>query len=329
MKKIFSILSGAFLLAASLTAAFSAPVTAQGSNGYIVSPVREELVIEPGKSQTVTLTIENATNNTTVARAIVNDFEAAGDETGQPKILLDENVSAGSNSFKSLIGKLPSLNLGAHGKKQMDVTVSVPANANAGGYYGAIRFISDTGQNDKNVALSASVGTIFLVKVPGNLKESLQLVEFTAAKNGSNGRLFINSGEMTIVTRLRNDGTIHVKPFGRVAITDGRGKEIEAYEFNNVEPRANVLPNSTRKFEDKLKNKSWLGKYTVTANFGYGSSGSLITAKTTFWVIPTWFMILVGVIIVALIVGAYMLYRKYFASKQHHTRSYQHHRNRR
>jgi hypothetical protein len=322
MKKLLSLFSGACILVASVAAAFTAPVSAQGSNGYIVSPVREELTIEKGKSQTVTLTVENATNNATVAKAIVNDFEASGDETGQPRILLDENVSAASNSFKGLVAKLSSIELGAHQKKQIDVTISVPQSANAGGYYGAIRFISDNDQNDKNVALSASVGTIFLVKVPGNLKEAMELLQFTASKNGSNGRFFVNGGEIAILTRLRNTGTIHVKPFGRIAITDSRGKEVEAYEFNNLEPRSNVLPNSIRKFEDKLKNKHWLGKYTVTANFGYGSSGSLITAKTYFWVIPTWLFVLMGVVILAIIVGAYMLYRKFFASKQHHPRSY-------
>ena len=46
----------------------------------------------------------------------------------------------------------------------------------------------------KRGSFSASVGTIFLVRVPGNLTEKLDLVQFTAAKNGGNGRFFINSG---------------------------------------------------------------------------------------------------------------------------------------
>lgn len=289
-----------------------------GGNGFVVSPVRSELTIDPGKSETVTLTVENVTGVKTTAKPIVNDFEASQSENGQPRIILDETKSAPSNSFKSLIGNLPTIELNPGEKKTMPIKISVPNNAGAGGYYGAVRFIADNQQgNDKNVALSASVGTIFLVKVPGNLTESMQLVEFTAAKNGSTGRFFVNSGDMTVVTRLKNTGNIHVKPFGRVQLTDRSGKIIEEFELNNTEPRSNVLPNSTRKFEDKLTNSKWIGKYTITANIGYGTSGSLITAKTSFWVIPSWVLIAGGVLLVVLIVGGYLLYRKLSSGAKH------------
>lgn len=309
---------GAFVLSTGTILGVLAPAGAQqgASNGFLVSPVRSELTIEQGKSETVKLTVENATNSPTVAKPIVNDFEPAKDESGQPKILLDENVSAAGNSFRSLVGNLQPIPLGPKEKKEIAVKISVPGNASAGGYYGAVRFVSEQEGTDKNVALSASVGTIFLVRVPGNLTEKLDLVQFTAAKNGSNGRFFINSGNMSVVTRLKNTGNIHVKPYGKVTVTDNSGKTVETYEFNGTEPRSNVLPNSTRKFEDKLKNQKWFGKYTVTANFGYGSGGSLITAKASFWVIPSWILIVGIILLLAIAVGVFLLYRK-FATKSH------------
>lgn len=193
----------------------------------------------------------------------------------------------------------------------------MPNNATAGGYYGAIRFIDASQINDKNVSLAASVGTIFLVQVPGEFNEKLELLEFTAAKNGSNGRLFLNGGDMSIVTRLRNSGDIHVKPFGKITITDHSGKVVETYEFNNVEPRSNILPGSVRRFDDKLQNKKWMGKYTITANLGYGTTGSLITTKATFWVIPAWVLIAFFVILAAILIGGYLVYHKYVATKRH------------
>ena len=293
-----------------------------GGNGFVVSPVRSEQTIDPGKSETVTLTVENVTGVQTMAKPIVNDFEASQSENGQPRIILDETKSAPNNSFKSLVGSLPTVQLNPGEKKTIPVKITVPANAGAGGYYGVIRFIADNqGGNDKNVALSASVGTIFLVKVPGDLTESMQLVEFTAAKNGSTGRFFINSGEMSVITRLKNTGNIHVKPFGRVQLTDRSGKIIEEIELNNTEPRSNVLPNSTRKFEDQLKNTKWIGKYTLTGNIGYGTSGSLITAKTSFWVVPSWVIIVGVVLLVALLVGGFLLYRKLSSGSKHKSKA--------
>ena len=324
MKRIMPVLKGALVVVASVVLlASQGGVKAQnagngGGNGFVVSPVRSELTLEPGKSETVILTVENVTGAATVAKPIVNDFEPSANESGQPKIILDESKSASGNSFKSLVGSLPSVQLAAGEKKNLPVKIVIPGNANAGGYYGAIRFISDNGTDaDKNLSLSASVGTIFLVRVPGNLTEALQLVEFTAAKNGSTGRLFINTGDMTIVTRLKNTGNIHVKPFGKVQITDGSGKVVEEYEFNNTEPRANILPNSTRKFEDQLKNKKWIGKYTITANLGYGTGGSLITAKNSFWIIPMWVVIVAGAALVLVLVGGFFLYRKLSTGSKH------------
>jgi hypothetical protein len=321
-KRLASIVLMAVLLFGSVLMFIADPTTAQSTNsssGYLVSPVREELTISRGQSQKVTLTIENATQISSVVKAVVNDFEASDDESGQPRILLDNSAVSG-NSFKSLVGELPDIALGSLQKQQLDVTISVPNDASAGGYYGAIRFINAALDNEQNVALAASVGTIFLVQVPGDLTESLELVEFTPAKNGSNGRFFVNGADLDIVTRLRNTGNIHIKPFGKVTITDRSGKVIETYEFNDTEPRANVLPDSIRRFEDKLGNQKWFGKYTVTANLGYGTTGSLITATSSFWVIPLWIIIVAAVVVLAILVGGYFIYRKIDTRRKYHNR---------
>lgn len=316
MFMVASVITGVAIAADSTS---TSQTTATG-NGFRISPVREEMTIEKGKSDTATLTVQNPTSGPITAKIVVNDFEAATDETGQPRIIFDTDKSAPGNSFKSLVGDLGTVSLPANGQKDVKVVITVPGDASPGGYYGAVRFVPEN-EADKNVSLSASVGTIFLVTVPGNLTENLQLVEFTAAKNSSTGRFFINSGEMSIVTRLRNTGNIHVKPFGHVQIMDRSGKVIEEYEFNNTEPKSNVLPNTTRKFEDKLKNQKWIGKYTISANLGYGTSGSLITAKNTFWVIPLWLIIVVVSVLVLILIGAFLLYRKIATKSKHKTGS--------
>jgi hypothetical protein len=237
-------------------------------------------------------------------------------KVGQPKVIFDSDKSAPANSFKSLVSPLGKINIPAKSQKDITVNISVPGNANPGGYYGAVR-VAPINEADKNVTLAASVGTLFLIRVPGNLTESLNLTELTASKNGSNGRFFINGGDMAVVTKLQNTGNIHVKPFGTIKITDSKGTVVEEYEFNFNEPRSNVLPNSTRKFEDSLKNQKWFGKYTITANLGYGTGGNLITSKNTFWVFPAWLVISIAVAILAIIVVAFLIYRKVSLTRKH------------
>lgn len=313
-KRLFSF-AAAFIVAGSL---ISGAVFAQDSgNGFQITPVRVELTIAPGASEKTSISATNPTSADVEARVVVNDFEAATDETGQPKVIFETDKSAPGNSFKSLVGDLGTVNIPAGERVEIPITVTVPDNASPGGYYGAVR-LEPTEESDENVNLAASVGTLFLITVPGDLKESLELVEFTAAKDNSTGRYFIGGGDkIQIVTRLHNSGNIHVKPFGRIQIADSKGNVVEQYEFNNNEPRSNVLPDSTRKFTDEINYSNFFGKYTITANLGYGSAGNLITAKNTFWVVPLWLVIVAAAVLLLLIVGAFLLYRKLRQNRKH------------
>ena len=288
------------------------------SNGFRISPIRTELTIDKGTSQTATIFIENPSTLTLKAKGIINDFRASDKEDGQPLLLLDGSY-ASSHSLKRLIADTPVVELAPNERKDIKVTISVPANAAAGGYYGAIRFLPTDIASGANLSLTASVGSLFLVNVPGNIKEHLELQEFGAAVNG-NIKKIITSGNISIITRLKNDGDTHEKPFGKVQVKDGKGKVVAEEELNNIEPQANVLPGSIRKFETKLSNNKWLGHYTITASLGYNpSNNELINAKSSFWYIPVWMMAVLVILILSLLIAAYVIYRK--LTNKRHSRS--------
>ncbi len=273
-------------------------------NGFRVSPVRSELMIEKGSSETLNVTVENPTDANVIARAVVNDFVASENEDGEPRLILDEDTPAPKNSFKSLVGSLPDVQLGPREKKELPVTITIPENANAGGYYGAVRFVPASSSDSGNVALTASVGSIVLVRVPGDLTERLNLVELGAAKVGGNVMSFLTSGDVQVITRLKNTGDIHVQPFGKVQVKNMFGKVVQEFELNANEPRANILPESTRRFEDKLNKPKggWIGRYTITANIGYSQgSGDLISTTASFWYVPMWAVAALFVLLAAII----------------------------
>jgi hypothetical protein len=294
------------------------PTLAQtrSGNGFRISPVRSEYTIEKGHGETLNITIENPSDAPTRARGVVNDFVASDKEDGEPRLILDENAAAPRNSFKSLVGTIPEVDLAGKQKKDIQVAINVPSDANAGGYYGAIRFvpINAQGQEQGNVGLTASVGTIVLVRVPGNLKERLDLVQLSAAQNGKT-KNFFTSGNLQVVTRLKNEGDIHVKPFGRVIVKDIFGHTVSSQEFNSgkdPDSRANILPASTRRFTDNLPKRKWLGRYTIEANLGYTQgSGELISAKSTFWYMPLWSLIALLILILVVVGGITWLINRF------------------
>lgn len=269
------------------------PTQGQG-NGLRISPVNVPLTIEKGGTRRVTITLENITASNLQVGGFKNDFVAASDESGEPRIILDDDKNAPVNSFKQLVGPLPTLSLKPGERKDVSVTLTVPKDAAAGGYYGAIRFAPVNGKNDKNVSLQASVGTIYLIRVPGEIKEQLKVEEFTAKHNATTGGLF-SSGPIDIVVRFRNFGNVHVQPFGKISVKGFKGEVLYETEINNTQPRGSVLPDSIRKFVIPVKtDKKWFGRYVAEGSFGYGSNGELIQARKVFYVIP--FKLIAGVI---------------------------------
>jgi len=311
MKKKKRLLGSALVVVAAFGVILSGGnLLAQQSNGQglgsglKISPVRNDVVIDKGKSQTFSLFIENITNKPVIAHPVVNDFQAGNDETGQPKLILDDSKTAPSHSFKQLTPVLPNdVALQPNERKEVKITVSVPSDAAGGGYYGAVRFALLNAPQDNSrtvVGLSASVGSLFLVKVPGDITEQLKVESFDIEHNGKAGTMF-NSGPVTAVVRFNNSGNIHLQPFGKIEVKNMFGKAIETEELNNTTPRSNVLPNSVRKFTVDLKKVKGFGRFTATGNFGYGDNGQLLTTTTTFYIIPYALIIVLLVIILLLI----------------------------
>lgn len=294
----------------------------QSGNGFRISPVRSEYTIEKGKSVDLPITIENPANVPTNASLVANDFIASDKEDGEPRLILDDTGERPKNSFKSLVGDLGTVELGPSEKKDITVKILIPEDANAGGYYGAIRVVPATGgAGSANVGLTASVGSIVLIRVPGPLTERLDLVEFTTSQNNK-AKSFFTSGDVSVMLRLKNEGDIHLKPIGKVQIKDTFGKQVHEYELNsdqNTAERSNILPGSIRRFEDTIPNKKFLGRYTVTVNLGYSEGGGeLISAETTFWYLPIWSIAVLLLLLSAIVFGAIILYKRFSVPGSRH-----------
>jgi hypothetical protein len=192
--------------------------------------------------------------------------------------------------------------------------VQAPSDAVPGAYYGIIRYKAvPTGENAPapgEVSLSASVGTIVLISVPGNVKDQVQLTGLHVYKGDSDGTLFFDKPDKVGV-EIKNLGNGFVKPFGTVEVRDMAGKKIYSYQLNSTNPRATILPGSSRTFKDALKNVGGPGRYTVTASVSYGSGSQVLTLKKTFWYIPLWLAGVIIGVLVLLIVLAYLAYRRY------------------
>ncbi|HSX36831.1 MAG TPA: DUF916 domain-containing protein [Patescibacteria group bacterium] len=308
MKKLreIGILSVALLTIVS--AGFSALANAANANGYKVSPVRTDLVIEPGTSKTFSVFIQNVSGNSENLQVLINDFGPTTSETGQPALLLN-GQEAPSHGLKQYI-TIPNgpISLQSNEQKSVKVQISIPKDAPGGGYYGAIRFAPAGAAGDKNVNLSASVASLVLVKVPGQITEKLSIASFDVRSGDSPSVVFTNHKGLQAVVRFQNSGDVQEEPFGKIQLKKG-STILSTTEINNTDPRGNVLPDSVRRFSVSLDKLGSFGKYTVVGNFGYGSSGQLLSAKTTFYIIPLFAIIIVAAAILFILFLIFVLPR--------------------
>ena len=290
--------------------------TTNSANGFRISPVRSELTIDKGQSATVDISIENPSEVPMIASAVINNFIASDDGSGTPRLILDEEAEAPKNDFRGLVEEIPNISLAGKERKDVTVKLIVPQDANSGGYYGAIRFVPAEVTQDSMVGLTASVGTIVLVTVPGDLTQQLTLNKLSAGQYDNEKKPVtknvLSNGNVIVVTELTNEGDIHVKPFGNISIKNMFGKTVASMELNDIEPKSNVLPGSSRTFVNEVDYSSWLGRYTITANLGYGDGGGqLITQSSSFWYLPIWAVLTVIGVVVALAIGGYVLVRRF------------------
>ncbi len=255
----------------------------QPEQGITVSPVIIDLNAEKGKVYHLNITVTNVTAGTLNLTSDINDFKAK-DETGNPQVLLTPEQGAENFSSRTWISTTEEFTLRSKESRAVPVTITVPSAAEAGGHYSVVRFSGQSSAaNAGNVAVNASAGVLVLTRVAGQINEQLQLDSLFVAKNGTQKKV-INGSPFSVVARIQNTGNVHVKPIGHLIVKNFFGKPVSTIDFGSA--NQNVLPGSTRRFEYEIKKPRMFGRYTVSLDASYGTTGKNLTGTTAFWVIP-------------------------------------------
>lgn len=288
------------------------PPVNNNNNTLKISPVRSDVTVNPGETKKVSVAVTNLTDATVTVKPIENDF-VAGDEKGTPSIILDENSYAPTHSLKRFMLPLQNLTIPPRATQSVDVTITVPKTAQAGGYFGAIRFAPTSPDGSKSVNINASVASLILMTVPGDLVEKLALTNFDVQQNGGVATNFRTPDNLEVLVRFRNAGNVQSAPFGQINVVKGN-KILYKANFNNNDPKDTVLPDSARRWTVPIKKLGKFGKYTIVGNFTYGTKNQSIEIKKTIWIVPTlYIMIALGALalLVLIIVGTIFFLKSY------------------
>ncbi len=313
LKKIKKIILGTALLLLSLFISNTA-------NALTISPPRFEINADPGEVVNHDILITNESDTDEIYYVSYSNFEAQG-ETGTPTFV---NATEGLGTW---ISTNESIRIPAQKSELVNLKISVPKNADPGGYFAAV-FWGTSPENGEGVSIGAKTGALVLLTVNGDISEQGGILEF-ATKNKQN---FYTSLPVTFYYRFQNSGDNRIKPEGDIVMKNMIGLTSAKVPGNPVD--GNILPKSIRKFEttwqgkdgaievlDKDKGgffdnvkREWrnfaFGHYKAELTLAYGVKNEVSTATYSLWVFPwhlTLFVIVLAIII--FIVGRWLIRR--------------------
>ena len=312
-------LVGFFIVSVVLLApAGHAESASDAANTLKVSPVRSDVQVKPGASAIVKVYVTNITKNKIAVQPIENDF-VSGDEKGTPSLILDADKYAPTHSLKRFMVPLNNFVIDPGKTEVVNLKLNVPKNAQAGGYFGAVRFAPSSPDGGGQVNMSASVASLVLLTVPGPTTEKLDLTNFDVMSGSKTINNFSSNGDLSLLLRFENKGNLQEGPFGQINVKKG-DKIIYSVDFNDNDPRDMVLPDSARRWTVPLKNIGNFGHYTVSGTLTYGKTNQTIDVSKSFWVIP-WKVIVeaaIGLVVLAAIVAGIILFLRGYKKRLLH-----------
>lgn len=289
------------------------------SSALSIVPPTLEFATQPGQTVTGKIKVFNNDKKFQTFFLTTSNFVAGG-ENGEPDFDFKDDLVDLADWIKLDAKKLE---LQPDGEAVINVTIEVPKNADPGGHYAGV-FLSTTSPEGGNVQVENRTGTLIIVRVDGNVRESATVKELTTAS----GKTTLNRLPVDLILRIQNTGNVHFRPKGIITIRNMFGGVTSTIDINPKEGA--VLPNSARRFEmvwertaQKAKaggfftelSNEWnnfaFGGYTAELSATYGTSNQTLISTFHMTVFPWRVLLIATLLIIAAIVLIVWLVKRY------------------
>ncbi len=275
-------------------------------NDFVLEPAKNEVILEPGQSSIEKISVINRMGKTINFQIEVEDIVGSDNIYEQVKLLGDEKGPYSLKDF--IIPEITEFTLEAGEKITIPVSVDLPDGAEPRGYYGALIVSSKGAESDVSESDTAKgvtkivtrLGSVFLVKINGDLKESSNLADF---KTIGPKKMFYAEHPQGFEVSVKNTGNVHLVHYGEIKIKNIFGKEVTNLPLNAFFS----LPDSTRYREIKWPESFSFGYYKAEINLyqGFDGDSKFLNDQISFVVLPWKILVSLAVLIVII----YLLFR--------------------
>lgn len=248
---------------------------------FVVGPGRAEVELRPGQTVIQEITVTNRISAGRTFKIEVEDIAGSNDPTRSVELSGDMRGPYSVRDYISFPKDTVTLDLGE--RARIPITITVPPDAEPGGYYGSVLVstVRTPGSTDAAAPRSpiiARVGSLFFITVAGTVERAGETKEVQTISD----KWWYESGPIELGVLYENTGSVHLNPYGEISIRNMFGEEVG---FVELEPWF-VLPKSLRLRELSWDREFLLGRYTVTAKINRGYDDVVDEVATSFWVLP-------------------------------------------
>lgn len=263
-----------------------------------IADSQNEVLVNPGESTRVELTIYNNSDSSIAGVLKVVDFIVNHEE----KPIVIEDPLPNSDQFSAVKWmKLPveQLVIEPQTKKTFDVNIAIPTDAMPGGRYAAVVFevtgsdfaSEEITNNENTTTVSPQIASLFSIWVIGNVNESALITDLSTPS-------LIENGPIPVSFEIANKGDIHIEPKGLISVSDWFGRTL----YQEKIPEITILPDSSKIYESKMGEKLMIGRYTIKVSASYGKDGKILEGTSYIWIIPFKLIIVIGLTIVIILI---------------------------
>ncbi len=269
-----------YFIATGLLSASLASAQTSNQIKLMIAPEIFELQLEKGEQYNNKIKIYNKGEAAIPLEAIASNFDA--EEFSGTAMFYDSLSDANNeqddilfNPRKWMEIKNPNFILDAQETENIKFSISIPENAENGGYYTVIFFepkildVNNSYQEKSGVSIVPKIGTLFLISVGKrekpvdtsfltvskfNIPEKFHLKTLensiikitglisTAYAETIKSFSIVETGQLRFNLNIKNNDAYHIKPFGKLAILSNNGKIIGETEIR----KTTILPGKTR-----------------------------------------------------------------------------------
>lgn len=283
-----------------------------------LAPTFEMLQLEPGEIYNGSFTVWNLETANITYHLKISSFRQVQNQPGTAIYLTKEedvknpySASSWVEVDQKILELVPNRNV------SIDYTITVPNDSTPGEYSAEIYFSSEeVDKEDFTAAYNVlASGIPILITIGDDYAESAEILDFYSAK-----KVYERANFTTLITRIQNLGDTHITPKGDIVLTNLFNQEVGRITFNDNDQ--SILRGDNGEYEsnwdlNKYINEGKVALGPISAetvilyrrnNPGY----SILSASTTFWIIP-WKLI---ILILTVIIVSYVVFKLTKKKKQ-------------